>query len=96
MPNPRTRPRNALALLLEAGKLRSETEWWQIDAELGLNKATRDSWLSGKTTKPPVYGICLLSRHLKITPDEMVAAVLDHTLPAWVPRGFIEREARED
>lgn len=92
MNHPHRLPRNALAVLIEAAKARSGKEWWEIELSLNLTKGSRQAWMNGKVSKPPLYGVATLANHLLITGDELMACVVDDKLPSWVPQAFIDRE----
>jgi hypothetical protein len=77
------RPRSVLAQLIEAAKLRRGCDWPAIDAEVGITKSTRESWLNGNVKDPSLRGIMALAHALAISPCELEAAVLRQELPEW-------------
>lgn len=96
MPHPHRLPRNSLGVLIEAAKARAGLEWWEVELALGIHKGSREAWVNGKVTKPPLIGVCRLAHHLKITGDELMACVVENELPLWIPVEYVERElARE-
>lgn len=90
--HPRRLPRETVAILLEAAKAREGLQWWEIELALDLTKGSREAWMNGKVTKPPLQGMCRLAQHLNVTGDELMAAVCDDELPEWVPAPFAKRE----
>lgn len=87
------KPRGAFGELLYAAKLRSGREWPEIGLEAQVNKTTREGWVTGKTAEPGLAAALRLCRVLGITADELIACVLDGTMPAWVTGDAQERAA---
>lgn len=92
MTHPR-KPRSVLAQLLEAAKWRRGCDWPEIDAQIGLIKSTRESWLNGNVKDPSLKGVMTLARVLDIKPDELEKAVLEDKLPRWAERLHALRDA---
>ena len=85
MSHPR-RPRSPLAQLLDAGKRRRGCDWPEIDAETGITKSTRESWLNGNVRDPGVTGVVRLAHALEIAPYEVFEVILfgEERMPPWV------------
>lgn len=83
MPRKAARPTTAVGQLLLAGKLRADVPWKQLEQQLGVRKATREFWVSGRVKRLPLHDVVKLAKLLDITGTELDEAVLNDRVPAW-------------
>src|SRR5947207_6513329 len=67
--------RNALAMLLQEQRERAGYSRAKLGELLGISPGTIEGWELGRVERPPVHDVIRLAEFLRISHDDLVAAV---------------------